>query len=582
MAIVDATLYQLIPKEIRSKYARLLAKYSGVTDFGPALPDIRNLNRLQTIIYNLANTNRIISGGKSRLNDAMSGRASTMSIYGHGISSQLSLYQSNSAQTEFRRNESRKEREAIRYRNMMRRDIRSPLSVGDDDQFAFGANTGANRIGDFSYLAEQEEEDEKKKREIAEFAKKRFRQWNIRNDEKARYSAMMSRDIRSSLFVGDDDQYAFGADTGANRRGDFSYLAEQEEAQKAKRKRRLSAKAKITYDLLDDYDREMHDLRERYAGAPNARAAAENKILQDALKKMPKFMVDMLKNSKISTKALVGISKNPIVSKFIKHPIMAPLAALGVATHFGQKVLDDISKSNREMTSLQNVVNLFGKPSESFMNAAISAGIKDPSKISKLWGKLNLGYGSFERFASNIGAAYGRADYRTRLKIAQDEGWDEDTVALLDSLSGGGRLKGKSRRYTATANRLDFAISAARSSDADLLTWMSSWRYYIPFMKDWDVRMNPERVNRMYSEALNESVYDAVKSADDYQKTPKTFVEETLRTVEKVATNPVFQIGSLVIPGLNSMSDLVTSLLDMAQSKSDNEATLKSFDTGRR
>ena len=582
MAIVDATLYQLIPKEIRSKYARMLAKYSGVTDFGPALPDIRNLNRLQTIIYNLANTNRIISGGRSRLNDAMSGRASTMSIYGHGISSQLSRYQSDSAQTIFRRNESRKEREAIRYRNMMRRDIRSPLSVGDDDQFAFGANTGANRSGDFSYLAAQEEESKKKKLEIEELEKKRFRQWHIRNDEKARYSAMMSRDIRSSLFVGDDDQYAFGADTGANRSGDFSYLAEQEEAQKAKRKRRLSAKAKITYDLLDVYDREMHDLRERYAGAPNARAAAENKIRQDTLKKMPKFMADMLKNSKISTKALVGISKNPIVSKFIKHPIAAPLAALGFATHFGQKVLGDISKSNREMTSLQNVVNLFGKPSESFMNAAISAGIKDPSKISKLWGKLNLDYGSFERFVSSIGAEYGRADYRTRLKIAQDEGWDEDTVALIDSLSGGGRLKGKSRRYTATANRLDFAISAARSSDADLLTWISSWRYYIPFMKDRDVRMNPGRVNRMYSDALNESVYDAVKSADDYQKTPKTFVEETFRTVEKFATNPVFQIGSLVIPGLNSMSDLVTSLLDMAQSKSDNEATLKSFDTGRR
>ena len=381
MAIVDATLYQLIPKEIRSKYARLLAKYSGVTDFGPALPDIRNLNRLQTIIYNLANTNRIISGGKSRLNDAMSGRASTMSIYGHGISSQLSLYQSNSAQTEFRRNESRKEREAIRYRNMMRRDIRSPLSVGDDDQFAFGANTGANRIGDFSYLAEQEAEYEKQQRDIAESAKKRFRQWNIRNDEKARYSAMMSRDIRSSLFVGDDDQYAFGADTGANRRGDFSYLAEQEEAQKAKRKRRLSAKAKITYDLLDDYDREMHDLRERYAGAPNARAAAENKIRQDALKKLRKCMAEMLKGTKISTKTLMGLSRNSVISKLAAHPIAGTLAIAGVAAHWINNILDKSDKGNESVVGWQNAMNLYGKHSERIRNAAYLTGQNDRGKV---------------------------------------------------------------------------------------------------------------------------------------------------------------------------------------------------------
>ena len=579
MAIVDATLYQLIPKEIRSKYARLLAKYSGVTDFGPALPDIRNLNRLQTIIYNLANTNRIISGGKSRLNDAMSGRASTMSIYGHGISSQLSLYQSNSAQTEFRRNESRKEREAIRYRNMMRRDIRSPLSVGDDDQFAFGANTGANRIGDFSYLAEQEEEDEKKKREIAKFAKKRFRQWNIRNDEKARYSAMMSRDIRSSLFVGDDDQYAFGADTGANRRGDFSYLAEQEEAQNAKqnakRKRRLSAKAQITYDLLDGYDQELHDLTKKYAGAPNARAAAEQKIRNDALKKLPKFMAEMLKGTKISTKALMGLSRNSVISKLAAHPIAGTLAIAGVAAHWINNILDKSDKGNESVVGWQNAMNLYGKPSERFSNAAYLAGLKDPGKVSKLYGQLTMAFGNADMAMSVVGSGMKNLPPIARMAIAKQLGLDADVFAIMDIMSG--RLSpDKARLTNAATNKQAVWKSLGYSSTGSLSDTMTAISSDVLFgiTDKIGARTAQETISEAYSDRVNRQIESAINSYDNAQRSPMPNAGNN----SSVSNSSTINInGPITLPNVRDANGFVNDIENRASTRravlNDNEPT---------
>lgn len=99
------------------------------------------------------------------------------------------------------RREERRQAELNRFLTMMDRDIRSSLSVGDDDQYAFGADTGVR--DDFAYLHEEE------------------RQQNIRNSirsvrsRRQRANLMRLNMDEYDLFI-HDNREAYGGRAGAD------------------------------------------------------------------------------------------------------------------------------------------------------------------------------------------------------------------------------------------------------------------------------------------------------------------------------------------------------------------------------
>lgn len=287
----------------------------------------------------------------------------------------------------------------------------SPLGkAGASDkrfQYALGADTGVR--DDFSYLRDTE----------------------IRQNERRRFDAMMSRDLRSPFVLPDEVQYALGADTGVH--DDFSYLREEEEQQTRRNIRRnrikRSRKAAVALEGMDDYERFIHENKSRFG-----RDGAEQVFRQRLLKELPPFF----KDSKLSTKTLIGIQKTiasargiPLVGKLM-HPVALGFAALGLADTY----MRSSSAANREVTGWSTSRSITGSPSRLFDRMARLAGAEDEGAVLKLYGALLEKFGTEEAFPLIGQMLRGTPKGIARLTVAKENGLDDRMANLLMYMAG--------------------------------------------------------------------------------------------------------------------------------------------------
>lgn len=250
--------------------------------------------------------------------------------------------------------------------------------------------------------------------------------------EMQRFENVMNMASSSPITVGDDDQYAFGADTGV--KADFQYLADEEKEQKERASRRsiMRRRQKINLAKLDmsDYDLFVHEHKAEYGGAKGADEAYRKMLL----KQLPPFF----KDSKLSTKSLIDIGKLiksakgiPLVGKLM-HPAGFAFAGLGMM----DALLRASSASNRTVTGWSGSRMLSGSPSKQFDAMARLAGAKDEQEVLKMYGSLIGQFGSESVFAS-IGAALKSVPPGiARLQMAKSLGLDEKQANMLMFLTG--------------------------------------------------------------------------------------------------------------------------------------------------
>lgn len=250
--------------------------------------------------------------------------------------------------------------------------------------------------------------------------------------EMQRFGNVMNMASSSPITVGDDDQYAFGADTGV--KANFQYLADEEMKQRERASRRsiMKRRQKVNLAKLDmsDYDLFVHEHKAEYGGARGADEAYRKMLL----KQLPPFF----KDSKLSTKSLIDIGKliksakgMPLVGKLM-HPAALAFAGLGIM----DALLKSSSASNRTVTGWSGSRMLSGSPSKQFDAMARLAGAKDEQEVLKMYGSLIGQFGSESAFASIGAALRSTPPGIARLQMAKSLGLDEKQANMLMFLAG--------------------------------------------------------------------------------------------------------------------------------------------------
>ena len=419
-------------------------------------------------------------------------------------------------------------------------------------QYALGADTGVR--DNFSYLRDTE----------------------IRQSERRRFDAMMSRDLRSPFVLPDEVQYALGADTGV--RDDFSYLREEEEQQTRRNIRRnrikRSRKAAVALEGMDDYERFIHENKGRFG-----RDGAEQVFRQRLLKELPPFF----KDSKLSTKTLIaigkslqGIRKTPFVGPALARMVQNPVAGASAAVYGAMVAAFGASdRANTTTIGWENAANLYGMPSKKFRDAAFLAGLKDPGEISRLYGKLTAQFGDPEMAISALGSAMGGMSSRERTFMAKDLGIDETTMALIDILSGNKHLNvGETRRTAANKAKLDVLQSLGYTSGSGVGNWLQSLFLSIPGMKGGaarDMELLPH-VRQGYNDDLDILMFDAIErntkgaadAADSLSSSESSGGGDTTNNSVS-STSTALIINTMNVNGKDAM-EIANGLKDIADS----------------
>lgn len=171
---------------------------------------------------------------------------------------------------------------------------------------------------------------------------------------------------------------------------------EKREDERSKyRERKREGFRRFKYDQMSDFEQEMHDLTERYGGGSSGRRFAMKSMQANAYRQFPwmKTLVDagIIEKKEIPriSKNLARMSKAPILGKFIRHPSLLPLAALGVTT----ALLERSDRANRVVQKWSASEEIYGTPSRQFEVAARLAGFESREEVNKLYARLVSEYG---------------------------------------------------------------------------------------------------------------------------------------------------------------------------------------------
>lgn len=353
-------------------------------------------------------------------------------------------------------------------------------------------------------------------------------------------------------------------------RGEALYKAERSrKASEIKKDRRsrarksaISAERAFKYDMMSDYEQQMHDLTERYGGDKDK---ADAKIRNDALKRMPKFMAEMLKGSKVNTKHLMQIAKNPLVAKLAQHPVAAGIATAAVGAKFLSNILAKSDEGNRSIVSWQNAANLYGRTSKSFSDAAYLAGVKDPGKISKIYGQLTMAFGDADYAMSMLGGAMKNMPPIARMYLAKSLGLDEESVAIMDIMSG--RLStDKARRVNAATNKqavwklLGYSSTGSFSDTLSAIGSDATFGISDPL----GARYNQDVINDAYSDRISKQIESAIGSYDEFKRTPSASSSSQSSTSN---TSNVIINGPVNLPNVRDVDGFIEELNNRATSR---------------
>ena len=190
--------------------------------------------------------------------------------------------------------------------------------------------------------------------------------------------------------------------------------AERQAAVDEGAKRIARGRAEGAYNFRRDrwakFQREYFDDTVRYGGGAEGRSMAEQERVRksdllrsramrmqqlNTYRKFPwmKTLVDagIIEKKEIPkiSKNLAKMSKAPIVGKFLQHPSLLPLAALGVAT----SVLSQSDRANPVVQRWSAASEIYGDPSRRFDRAARLAGFGSKEAVNKLYAQFVGEYG---------------------------------------------------------------------------------------------------------------------------------------------------------------------------------------------
>lgn len=234
-----------------------------------------------------------------------------------------------------------------------------------------------------------------------------------------------------------------------------SAISRQMKIAMAAEDKRRDQEANVRAEMMDPHERFIYENTERFG-----KAGAEQVFRQRLLKELPPFF----KDSKLSTKTLIGIQKTiasakgiPLVGKLM-HPAALGFAALGLADAY----MRSSSAANKEVTGWSTSRSMTGSPSRTFDKMARLAGAQDEGGVLKLYGALLEKFGTEEAFTPIGLALRSTPKGIARLSMAKSLGLDDKMANLLMYMAGEEPI-GTTKESQETASRL--------SRLRDIQTW---------------------------------------------------------------------------------------------------------------
>lgn len=397
---------------------------------------------------------------------------------------------------------------------------------------------------------------------------------------------------REELF----EQYGGTEDPNAASRAESVVSKERsEEAKSLRRSRRLKslgAERAYKFDLMDEYDQEISTLTEKFGGGTTGRKRAEEVWQKNVfkefrwLKPIAKNIPAIGKHLPAVAKTLQSASKTPIIGKMLRHPGMAAIGAATAGMRLIGSITESTDKGNAYVVSAQNAMNLYGKPSKEFENAAYLAGYKDPAQIAKLYGQLTMQFGSAEAALPMLGKALAKAPPMARMAVAQQFGLDANSMALIDILSGSGRINagGEVRQTNALKNIASANILMGLSSESGVQTraQIANFAQTLGFNPAGMDARNFREANLELYDRLTKQMIDngmganqAALSAADYISNGGSSATQSVRGGDTFILN-----GDVTLPNATDAEGFTEGIKDKAQnSVPSRKAVATAFDT---
>jgi hypothetical protein len=187
--------------------------------------------------------------------------------------------------------------------------------------------------------------------------------------------------------------------------------------------------------MADDFTQSKKRFAEMFDGDEEL---ADKALRKELKSKLPRFF----KNSEASTKDLHKLSRVMVGIKGVagtNNPYalgatiaQSVLAAAGIVGKIQYE-------ADKKVAKWGNAKNLFGPMSDSFMGAALLAGIKDPDKMYAMHGSLVSTFGS-ARNAARVAESIKDLPPIARMAVAKEYGWSADDMAVLDIFAKTGRI----------------------------------------------------------------------------------------------------------------------------------------------
>ena len=369
-------------------------------------------------------------------------------------------------------------------------------------------------------------------------------------------------------------QFGGAASADAMDRAEDVVRAEDE---RKRSEERLEGRRAFAYDTADDYTKMRHDLRDKYKSS----ALADAKIRQDALKKLPSWMKNLVDNSRLSTKFLFNMSKGldhakniPFFGKMLSDPVTA-----GVAFGMGSIALmkatsERADEANKNIVSQMNARNVYGPVSQTFLKTAHLAGIQDPTKIQELWGKLTTKYGDADAFLSSVGSHTAEMKGgKGKTFLAQSLGFDPTLMAMADMYGGGFWNLG------AMSERMALGDLARTKMRQDQMTRTGSGLLdtIVGTFSNASVASRFVDDDKFYNDIIFKKFKtdSAVNSQDSYQREYSTGASNSPSGGKVI--NVSISTGDVVLPNAKDGQSFADDLFDFSEKKT---GTLHAFDSG--
>jgi hypothetical protein len=280
----------------------------------------------------------------------------------------------------------------------------------------------------------------------------------------------------------------------------------------------------IKKSKMTDYERFIYENK-----GTLGEKGADDKYRQMLLKQLPPFF----KDSKLSTKSLLAMQQilkstrgipivGPTLHRMISNPVAGGAGLLYAGTIAAFAASD---RANKDIVSWQNTANLYGMPNKKFLMAGFRAGYKDPGAISKVYGELTARFGNADMFIQSFGKSFGNMTPLARTLVAKQLGLDENTVALIDILSGNKHLPvNETRAINANKNIVETTKALNLQSGGNIWDFLQGAWDSIPGMSSGKARdmrsfkYVEEGVTSDMFEGLDETVrktHEAAESLDE-------------------------------------------------------------------